>query len=323
MISLRSLTLALVSTLVLLLTLAAEDAHVSCDRQTLVVTVSDKAGPVMNLNASNVRLESKPPGVEVSTVIPRHQPPRAMLLIDQSASMRKPGELKVISSLGRGFVDASPAGASIALVSFSDSVKDRLGFSSPKEAILQKLETMNQGALDSKGGHTALIDVLVEAIEMFDAPQTGDVILLISDGIDNSSRAQLRDVRRRMLERGLRIFSFVPSDEYPILDDANSGPDSLVSLSRDTGGRSFTLTPDPRMWGWDASKNTLGRDYEFGRYMYALASAGYELKVKTNHAIQLPVVLKLKIVGPDGEAMRYVQSLYPQELAACATLAQQ
>jgi hypothetical protein len=228
----------------------------------------------------------------------------------------------VISSLGRGFVDASPAGAALALVTFSDSVKDRLGFSSPKEAILQRLETINQRALDSKGGHTALIDVLVEAIQMFDSPQPGDVILLISDGIDNSSRAQLRDVRRRMLERGLRLFSFVPSEEYPILDDANSGPGSLVSLSRDTGGRSFTLTPDPCMWGWDASKNTLGREYEFGKYMYVLASGGYELEIRTSHAIQRPVMLKLKIVGPDGEAMRNVQSLYPQELTTCATLAQ-
>jgi VWA domain-containing protein len=203
-------------------------------------------------------------------------------------------------------------------VTFSDATGDRLGFSTPKEAILQKLETMKQGSVDSKGGHTALLDALVEAIQMFDSPQPGDVILLISDGIDNSSRAQLRDVRRRMLERGLRLFSFVPSEEYPMLEDANSSPDSLVSLSRDTGGRSFTLTPDPRMWGWDASKNTLGKDYEFGKYMYVLASTGYELEIKAHQAIRRPVMLNLKIVGPDGEAMRNVQSLYPQELTACA-----
>lgn len=64
LISLRSITLALVSTLGLLVTLAAEDARVSCDRQTLVVTVSDKAGPVLNLNTSNVRLDPSLPGLK-------------------------------------------------------------------------------------------------------------------------------------------------------------------------------------------------------------------------------------------------------------------
>src|SRR5262249_51275305 len=155
-------------------------------------------------------------------------------------------------------------------------VRDRLAFSAPKEAILQRLETMKRETQDSKDNHTALLDALVEAIQMFDSPRPGDVILLISDGIDNYSRAQVREVRRVLLERGLRLFTFVPTEEYPRLDDANSSPDFLVSLSRDTGGRSFTLTPDPRMvWAWDISKNTLGKDYEFGKYMYVLASSGY------------------------------------------------
>jgi hypothetical protein len=73
------------------------------------------------------------------------------------------------------------------------------------------------------------------------------------------------------------------------------------------------------MWGWDASKHTLGKDYEFGKYMYVLASAGYELEIRANPGIQRPVMLKLKIIGPNGEAMRNVQSLYPQELTTCAT----
>lgn len=318
MISLRSISLAWVSLFALLIApVVAENARVSCERRTLVVTISDKAGPVMNLSAANVRLESKPPGVEVSSFSPPHHPPRAMLLLDLSESMRKPGELKVISSLARGFIDAAPVDAPIALITFSDSVNDRVGFPAPKQTILQRIEAIKQGALDSKGAHTALIDALDEAIPMFDSPRPGDVILLISDGIDNRSRAQLRDVKRQLLECGLRLFSFVPTEEDPILDDANSGPDSLVSLSRDTGGRSFTLAPDPRMWGWDASKNTLGKDSEIGKYMYVLASSGYELTIRANQAIERPVRLTLKIVGTDGEMMQDVQSLYPQELTEC------
>ncbi|HST11450.1 MAG TPA: hypothetical protein VLL05_13820, partial [Terriglobales bacterium] len=73
-------------------------------------------------------------------------------------------------------------------------------------------------------------------------------------------------------------------------------------------------------WGWDSSEHSLGRDYEFGKYMYVLAASGYELEVEMRRANQTPVVLKLQVVGSNGEVMRNVQSLYPQQLIACTSV---
>jgi uncharacterized protein with von Willebrand factor type A (vWA) domain len=158
---------------------------------------------MMNLNKSNFRLESKPPVTEVATVTRRLQPPRAMLLIDISDSMRTPGKLKVISSLARGFVDASSANSSLAFLTFSDSVKDRLGFPASKDVLLQKLEAISRESAGAKGGRTALLDVMSEAIRMFDRVRPGDVVFLVSDGGDNRSHTQMREVKRLLLERGL------------------------------------------------------------------------------------------------------------------------
>jgi len=271
---------------------------------------------MMYLNKSNFRLESKPAVTEVATVTRRLQPPRAMLLIDISDSMRTPGKLKVISSLARGFVDASAANSSLALLTFSDQVKDRLGFPASKEVLLEKLEAISREPLNAKGGWTALFDAMTEAAQMFDSPQPGDVVFLISDGADNRSHTQMREVKRLLLERRLRLFCFVPF-EQDLTEEGRVGPVSLTNVAQDTGARSFTLKGDPRMWGWDASEQSLSRDYEFGKYMYVLAASRYELEIDVQGAIQKPVSLKLKIVGADGEVMHSVQSLYPQELTAC------
>lgn len=271
----------------------------------------------MSLNKSNFRLESNLAGTEVGAVTRRRQALQAILLIDLSGSMRTPGKLKVVSSLARGFADASPENSPLALLTFSDRVKDRLGFPASKEVVLQKLEAISREPPGAKGGQTALFDAMGEAIQMFDRAQPGDVVFLISDGGDNYSHSQMREVKRLLLERGLRLFCFVPSEDS-LRDEEKASLDTLLNVARTSGGRSFTLENDPRMWGWDASKGSLGRDYEFGKYMYVLAASSYELEINMQHAIQKPVSLKLKIVGPGGEVMRNVQALYPQELIACA-----
>lgn len=289
-----------------------------CEQHTLIVTVSDKTGPVMNLNKSNFRLESKPPIIEVTSAATRRQAPRAVLVLDLSGSMRSPGKLKVVTSLARGLIDASPANATFALLTFSDNVRDRLEFPAPKDVLLQNLEAIRQEPPDAKGGRTALLDTLVQAVGAFGATRPGDTIFLISDGGDNRSHAHRSEVKKLLLERGVRLFSFVPFEAVPP-EEVKLGPQALADLSHETGGRSFSLEGTSRLWGWDDSEEALTREYEMGKYMYVLAASSYYLALDVKGAIRKPATLKLRIVGSDGEPMHDVKFLYPQELMPCPT----
>ncbi|HST08861.1 MAG TPA: VWA domain-containing protein [Terriglobales bacterium] len=236
----RSIAVALLSTLALFVPLSAsQTARASCERRTIIVTVSDKNGPVMNLNMASVRLDSKPPGVEVAAFTPRRQPVRALLLIDLSGSMRTPGKLKVVSELARGFVDASPANSPFSLLTFGNPLDDQLGFPASKEVILQKLQAIKREPPGTKGGYTALFDAMTKAIEMFGSAQPGDVVFLVSDGGDNRSRTRMRDVKRLLLERGIRLFCLVPFEGSLKDEEARMDPDSLDNVAQETGGRSL------------------------------------------------------------------------------------
>lgn len=294
-----------------------------CEHRILVVTVTDQAGPVTNLDKANFLLESKPTVSEIRAVTQLRQAPRAMVVIDLSESMRTPGKLKIISSLARGFVDAYPANSSLAFLTFDHRVRDRLDFPASKEVLLQKIDAIGNESSEVKGGHTALFDALTEAVQMFDRVQPGDVIFLISDGADNRSHAHMRDVQNLFLERGLRLFCFISvEDNVPIME-RRIGRDSLESVAQETGGRSFTLETDSRMWGWDRSKQSLERHHQYGQYMSLLAASGYKLELEVPLAIQKAAPLKLSILGSKGEVKHNMQSLYPRELLPCASPARE
>jgi len=288
----------------------------NCVRRTVVVTVSDKAGPVTTLSKSNflLALKSRPLNVVTATV-PR-QPPRAILVIDLSGSMRSLGELEVVSSLARGFIDAAPSQAPLALLTFADRVKDRLDFSTPKEILVDKLKAISGEPETAQGGRTAVLDALIQASDMFGTPQLGDVIFLISDGGDNRSHAQASGVKRLLLERGVRVYSFIPFDKVFPTEEGENGVTTLVNLSQDTGGRPMPFERIARS-GWDTSPKALALDGEMGKYMYVLAASRYHLEVEKDRAIEGHGTMKLRIVGADGKELRNVQALYPHELMAC------
>jgi Mg-chelatase subunit ChlD len=284
----------------------------------MFVTVSDKSGPVMNLNRGSFQLESKSLALRVITAAPRNRPPRAMLVVDISGSMRGLGKSEVVAALARGIIDAAPPNAPLALVTFNEQIRDRFDFSASKEILIQKLEAISREAVPSKGVRTALLDALTEAAEMFGVPQPADVVFLISDGGDNRSRTRASVLRRSLLERGLRVYSFAPSELMLPTEEERLGLEELLNLSRDTGGRPMPLENSSFSGHWNNFPKALALSAEMGRYTYVLAASTYELEIDMDRPIERPVTLKLKIIASDGKELRNLQPLYPHELMPCA-----
>ena len=248
----------------------------------------------MTLDQDNFLVGSKSSVLKIVGAEARHRAPRAILRIDLSGSMRTEGQLGGIAALARGFVDATPAQAPLAPVTFADRVKERLDFSPPKGVLRQRLLAISQEPPSTPGGRTALMDALTEATAMFGMPPSGDMIFLISDGGDNVSHTRVSSVKNLLLERGVRLYSFITFDQIFPTEEVRIGPEALPNLSNDTGGRPMTFERLSR-GGWDNSPDALARDSEMGKYRYVLAASSYELKIEVDRGIKGPIALKLKM----------------------------
>jgi VWA domain-containing protein len=287
-----------------------------CLHRTLLVSVSDKSGPVMNLDKGNFLLGAK--SLTVRSVKARRRPPRALILFDLSLSMTgSPGKLPLMVALARGFIDAVPPQASIALMTFKNRIKDQLDFSTPRDVIMEKLEELSRESQKERAGRTALFDALIEAVDLFGRPQPDDIIFLISDGGDNCNHARASTAKKRLLETGVRLYAFAPVEGFFPDEEVNIGPSSVAFLTQQTGGRSMTLTSISRAGDWDNSADGLARDREMGKYMYVLAASSYEVEIGLEHAIEKPYPLKLKLVSSDGKEMFNLHALYPREIMPC------
>ena len=97
----------------------------------------------------------------------------------------------------------------------------------------------------SAKGKTALIDAIYLGISQMQAAKNGKrALLIISDGGDNSSRYNEKDIKRVVREANTQLYSIGIFDPFEnrsrTLEELN-GPTLLSELTELTGGRSFTV----------------------------------------------------------------------------------
>ena len=86
-------------------------------------------------------------------------------------------------------------------------------------------------------GRTALYDAVVEGLEYATkGSRDRRVLVVLSDGGDNASRATLKDVVTKVQSSNTVIYSVALEDPY----DADANPGKLRQLSDASGGESFS-----------------------------------------------------------------------------------
>lgn len=199
----------------------------------LPVTVTDKQGQLVSDVArdrfvvfDNGRRQS------VSLFSDEDTPVTIGLVIDSSSSMRsKMGEV-VAATLA--FAKASNPEDEIFTLVFNDDVRDAL----PGQTISAEDRDALQQALDAvrPDGQTALYDGLMEGLaRAAEGSRPRKVLVLISDGGDNASRATLADVLVRARVSNVTIYTIGVFDK----DDGDANPNVLKSLAQTTGGERF------------------------------------------------------------------------------------
>jgi Ca-activated chloride channel family protein len=137
------------------------------------------------------------------------------------------------------FLRAANPEDEFSLVQFSDRAQLVVGFTDRTEDIRSRLLF-----IQSKG-RTALLDAIYLAMnEMKHARHTRKAILIISDGGDNCSRYTAREVKKRVREADVQIYSIGIMETYfgrSRTPEEMEGPALLDEIADQTGGRLFEV----------------------------------------------------------------------------------
>ncbi|PYT02753.1 MAG: VWA domain-containing protein [Acidobacteria bacterium] len=153
------------------------------------------------------------------------------IVYDVSGSMKE----RVARSIRalRRFIETSHNDDDFFLIGFNDRAKLVQDFTTSGDAILGKLMFVNPH------GSTALYDAAYLAVEKVQQGRhSKKALLIISDGQDNNSRYTYKELRNRVKEADVQIYSIGITD--PVNDSlAGFGRGVLEEMTRMTGGRAF------------------------------------------------------------------------------------
>jgi len=199
----------------------------------LHASVIDRAGQfVAGLDKRNFQLMVDGAPRPITVFEPDDAPVAAGVLVDNSASMIRKASQVIAASLA--FARASNPQDEMFVVHFSDQVRLGLPADKPFTGSISELET----ALSAFRGEgtTSLYDAVALAIfHLHTTKLERKVLLLISDGGDNSSHELLADVLQMAQKAGVLIYCVGIYDDT----DWDQNPRALTELAKLTGGQAF------------------------------------------------------------------------------------
>ena len=207
----------------------------------LHVTVTDHQGHVvqgLTKDAFQLWVDDVPQPITVFQG--EDAPVTAGIVIDNSASMGS--KRKEVIAAALAFARASNPKDEMFVVHFNDH--SRLGLPAGTGFTGDVAELERAVSAFELGGTTAIYDALLMAESQFKrAAYTRKVILLITDGGDNSSHATLEHALDGALKAGIVIYAIGAFDE----NNRDRSPAVLTQLAEQTGGRAFFPTAVPEV----------------------------------------------------------------------------
>ena len=212
--------------------------HLDVELALVNVTVTDPYDRlVTGLESENFRVFEDNVEQEIVSFSSEDVPVSIGVILDFSGSMaNKIGKAKLAALQ---FLKTANPQDEFFLVGFNDRAQLLSSFSNNVEDMQSRM------LLASAKGKTALMDAIYLAISQMRAANNGKrALLIISDGGDNNSRYNEKDIKRLVKEANTQLYSIgifdQPEYRSRTLEELN-GPTLLNELTELSGGRSFAV----------------------------------------------------------------------------------
>jgi Ca-activated chloride channel homolog len=215
-----------------------QSLHIDVDLALVNVTVTDPYNRlVTGLEPDNFRVFENNVEQEIQYFSSEDVPISIGVIFDLSGSMANK-VAKAKEAALQFFKTANPQDEFF-LVSFNDRAEVVSTFTSSVEDLQGRILSA------SAKGRTALLDgIYLGLSEMRTARNAKRALLIISDGGDNNSRYNERDIKRLAREADTQLYSigtFDPFDYRSRTTEELNGPTLLSEVTELTGGRVFTV----------------------------------------------------------------------------------
>jgi hypothetical protein len=275
------------------------------------VGIGDRVPPVTAAQFE-AGYEGRP--VRVTAVSGEHRPQRMVVLLDASGSVRggTTAGWEATVQVAAQLLETLPP-MEIALALFSEEVEPVLRPTSDRERLLAEIERLRAGPRDTERARrqrTALWDSLLDSAEMFSPLSAGDVLYVITDGVDNLSETPPAAVTQQLVSSGIRLFAFAIANQ-----GFAYGSGELERMVEDTGGVVA------------AGSATDWRAFRAGRGTSPISAALYaqqrrllgfhRLEMELAETIARPQAWNLALKGLDEGEMKNLELSYPARLFPC------
>lgn len=201
---------------------------------TLVTTF--QGAPVKSLNKESFRIIEDNVEQKIAYFSEDDAPVSVALLFDMSGSMRSkmPKALEAVAA----FLKTSNPHDEFLLVEFNDRARLVVPFTQDPDELYDRI------VRDKPSGRTSLFDAIhLAVVQMKHARNWRKAIVILSDGGDNWSRHNVREVRNELLESDVQLYAmgvFDPDQERPTKEERD-GPALLQQLAELSGGRHYPV----------------------------------------------------------------------------------
>jgi len=215
-----------------------QPVHIDVDLALVNVTVTDPYNRlVTGLEPDNFRVFENNVEQEIRYFSSEDVPISIGVIFDLSGSMaNKVGKAKEAAS--QFFKTANPQDEFF-LVSFNERAEVMSAFTSNIEDLQSRIISA------SAKGRTALLDAIYLGLsQMRTARNAKRALLIISDGGDNNSRYNEKDIKKLVRESDTQLYSvgvFDPFEYRSRTPEELNGPSLLTEVTELTGGRAFTI----------------------------------------------------------------------------------
>jgi Ca-activated chloride channel family protein len=194
--------------------------------------------PITDLNKEDFKVFED--GVEQPiTNFAREDAPLSIgLVFDISGSMRN--KIQKATEAAAAFFKTSNPQDEFFLVEFGDRPKLTVPFTSDPDEVYDRIAHIKPF------GRTSLLDAIHMAMgAMKQARNSRKALVIVSDGGDNRSRHNAREIKTAILESDLQVYAmgiFDPEDAPKHSTEEQNGPKLLTELADESGGREYPVT---------------------------------------------------------------------------------